>query len=382
MVEIASEQRRHDEAVLAAWAQAIRDAAARGAQLAVRGGGSKAFYGEPLAADVQPLETRALHGIVRYEPTELVVRVRAGTPLAELETLLAQHGQELPFEPPHFGPGATVGGMVAAGLAGPARMAVGGVRDYVLGVRLLNGRGEDLFFGGEVMKNVAGYDVSRLLAGSLGSLGVITEVALKVLPRPAGEATLRLPLTAEAALQRLAQWRAQPLPLNASAWIPYGTEGGALWLRLRGAAAAVQAACARLLAETGGEAIEPAQAAALWQGLREQTHTFFAHAPSAAHGLWRLAVPPATPWGPPGAAVLAEWFGTQRWLWAPLADGATLAAWARQAGGHATLFRAPAATPEAAPRLSAPEPALAALQRRVVAAFDPYRVFAHRLRLA
>ncbi|TSE19734.1 putative FAD-linked oxidoreductase [Tepidimonas alkaliphilus] len=369
------------EAVLAGWAQAIRDAAARGARLAVCGGGSKAFYGEPLPADAQPLDARALRGVVRYEPTELVVRARAGTPLAELEALLAQHGQELPFEPPHFGPGATVGGMVAAGLAGPARMAVGGVRDYVLGVRLLNGRGEDLFFGGEVMKNVAGYDVSRLLAGSLGSLGVLTEVALKVLPRPAGEATLRLPLAAEAALQRLAQWRAQPLPLNASAWIPDGDGGGALWLRLRGAAAAVQAAGERLLAEAGGEAVEPAAAAALWHGLREQTHAFFAQAPSGAHGLWRLAVPPATPWGPPGA-VLAEWFGAQRWLWAPLADGAALAAWAHQAGGHATLFRAPAEAPEAAPRLATPEPALAALQRRVVAAFDPHGVFAHRLRLA
>lgn len=370
-----------DGPLLAGWAQTIREAAARGGRLAVRGGGSKAFHGEPLPADAQPLDTRALRGIVRYEPTELVVRARAGTPLAELEALLARHGQCLPFEPPHFGPDATVGGMVAAGLAGPARMAAGGVRDYVLGVRLLNGRGEDLFFGGEVMKNVAGYDVSRLLAGSLGSLGILTEVALKVLPRPAGEATLRLPLTAEAALQRLAQWRAQPLPLNASAWIP-DEAGGTLWLRLRGAAAAVQSACARLCAEAGATQEEPAAAAALWQGLREQTHAFFSTAPSGAHGLWRLALPPTTPWGPPGAPVLAEWFGAQRWRWAPLAEGEALRAWARQAGGHAMLWRAPAEAPGAAPRFDVPAPAVAALQRRVIAAFDPHHVFAHRLRLA
>ncbi|MCS6811537.1 MAG: glycolate oxidase subunit GlcE [Tepidimonas sp.] len=372
-----------DEALLAHWAQRIRSAAARGVRLAVRGGASKAFYGEPLPTDdrIETLDTRAWRGIVRYEPTELVVRARAGTPLAELETLLAQHGQELPFEPPHFGPGATVGGMVAAGLAGPARAAVGAVRDYVLGVRMLNGRGEDLFFGGEVMKNVAGYDISRLLAGSLGSLGVLTEVALKVLPRPPGEVTLRLPMAAEAALQRLAQWRAQPLPLNASAWIP-DDSGGALWLRLRGAAAAVDAACARLLREADGTQVEPATAAALWHGLREHTHPFLATAPSPAHGLWRLAVAATTPWGPLPTTTLVEWFGAQRWVWAPFEQGAALQSWAQQAGGHATLFRPPADAPQAAPRLAQPAPTLAALQRRVCAAFDPHHVFAHRLRLA
>lgn len=370
-----------DEAVLAGWAQAIREAAARGTRLAVRGGGSKAFYGEPLPEDVSTVDTRPWRGIVRHEPTELVVRARTGTPLAELEALLARHGQYLPFEPPHFGPGATVGGMVAAGLAGPARAAVGGVRDYVLGVRLLNGRGEDLFFGGEVMKNVAGYDISRLLVGSMGSLGVITEVALKVLPRPAGEATLRLPLAAAESLQRLAPWRAQPLPLNASAWIP-DAGGGALWLRLRGAAAAVRTASARLLAEAGGETVEPVAAHALWESLREQTHPFFTEPPSVAHGLWRLAVPPATPWGPAGAPVLAEWFGAQRWVWATAAQGESLRAWARQAGGHATLFRAPAGPAPATARQETPAPVLAALQRRVLAAFDPHHVFAHRLRLA
>lgn len=380
MVEPASPSPQVAADVVADWAHTIRTTAAQGGRLAIRGGGSKAFYGEPWAADVAVLDTRALSGVVLYEPTELVVRAFGGTPLAALEDLLHAHGQCLPFEPPHFGPDATVGGMVAAGLAGPARMAAGGVRDCVLGVRLLNGRGEDLYFGGEVMKNVAGYDISRALAGSLGALGVVVEVALKVLPRAAGECTLRLPLPLADALQRLAQWRAQPLPLNASAWLPDGD--GALWLRLRGARAAVDAACQRLLGELpDGAVVEPDDAQALWHGLREHTHPWLATAPSPAHGLWRLAVPPTTPAWPTWPATLVEWMGAQRWVWAPLAEGDGLRTLAQQAGGHATLFRPPAATPDAAPRFSAPEPTLAALQQRVRAAFDPQQVFAHRLRL-
>ncbi|MFN3829652.1 glycolate oxidase FAD binding subunit [Tepidimonas ignava] len=381
MVEPAPPSPQAAADVVAQWAHTIRTTAAQGGRLAIRGGGSKAFYGEPLGGELPVLDTRALSGVVLYEPTELVVRAFGGTPLAALESLLHAHGQCLPFEPPHFGPEATVGGMVAAGLAGPARMAAGGVRDYVLGVRLLNGRGEDLYFGGEVMKNVAGYDVSRALAGSLGALGVIVEVALKVLPRAAGECTLRLPLPLPEALHRLACWRAQPRPLNANAWLP--DDGGVLWLRLRGAQAAVDAARQQLLAELpGGASADPDEAQALWQGLREHTHRWLATPPSPAHGLWRLVVPPTTPAWPSWPNTLVEWMGAQRWVWAPLADGADLRALAQQAGGHATLFRPPAQTPDAAPRFSAPEAALAALQQRVRAAFDPQQVFAHRLRLA
>ena len=186
------------------------------AQLDIRGGGSKIFYGE--APQGEPFDVTGLTGISSYEPTELVVTARCGTPLAELEAALAEKGQCLPFEPPHFGPGATVGGMVAAGLAGPARAAVGGVRDYMLGATILNGKAELLSFGGQVMKNVAGYDVSRLLAGSMGTLGVICEVSLKVLPMAPGTATLRFTLGQEEALQRINRWAGQPLPLNASAW--------------------------------------------------------------------------------------------------------------------------------------------------------------------
>ena len=219
----------------------VQTANARGTPLHIRGGDTKAFYGESpgtAPAEVhEVLDVRGLAGISSYEPSELVVTVRAGTPLAELEATLATQGQCLPFEPPRFAQGGTVGGMVAAGLAGPARAAVGGVRDYVLGATLLNGQGELLSFGGQVMKNVAGYDVSRLLAGSLGVLGVVCEVSLKVLPLPPATRTLRFDLDEATALRRLNEWGGQPLPLNASAWWE-----GTLVLRLSGAQAAVEAA--------------------------------------------------------------------------------------------------------------------------------------------
>ncbi len=212
---------------------AVRAAAASATPLRIRGGGTKDFHGQRLHGQV--LEISALSGIVSYEPSELVVTVRGGTPLAELEGALAEQGQCLPFEPPRFRAGGTVGGMVAAGLSGPARASVGAVRDYVLGLKLLNGRGELLTFGGQVMKNVAGYDVSRLMAGAWGTLGVITEVSLKVLPVAPMEATLRFECGQAEALRRLNDWGGQPLPLNASCWVE-DAGVGVLYLRLRGAA--------------------------------------------------------------------------------------------------------------------------------------------------
>ena len=202
---------------LHAIAERIRAATAAGTPLRIRGGGTKDFYGEPVDGDL--LDTGPLSGITSYEPSELVVTAQAGTPLADLEAALAEKGQCLPFEPPHFSDGGTVGGMVAAGLSGPARASVGAVRDYVLGATLLNGRGELLSFGGQVMKNVAGYDVSRVLAGSLGVLGLITEVSLKVLPVPPAEATLRFECRQGEALDLLNGWGGRPLPLNASCWV-------------------------------------------------------------------------------------------------------------------------------------------------------------------
>ncbi|WP_334135494.1 glycolate oxidase subunit GlcE [Tepidimonas sp.] len=355
------------------WAERIRAAAAQGQRLRVQGGRTKAFLRTDDSAHAT-LDTRTWTGIVAHEPTELVVTARAGTPLAELEAALAQHGQYLPFEPPHFGAGATVGGMVAAGLAGPARAAVGGVRDYVLGARLLNGRGQHLTFGGQVMKNVAGYDVSRALAGSRGALGVITEVSLKVLPLPAGEATLRLRLDQASALQRLAHWRGQPLPLNASVWFDDGT-GGALWVRLRGAAAAVRAASVRLLADADGEVLPTAAAQTLWPAVREQTLPFFTTPPTPRHDLWRLSLPATTPALHESLPTLVEWLGALRWVWASLEQAETVRAQAAQAGGHAWLWRAAPERTEPLARHSAPPAAMLALQQRVRHAFDPHGVF-------
>jgi glycolate oxidase FAD binding subunit len=358
----------------------VQTARAQKAPLAITGGGTKAFYGEALRGE--PLSTRALAGISSYEPSELVITARAGTPLAEVEAALAEKGQCLAFEPPRFAAGGeikggTVGGMVAAGLAGPARAAVGSVRDFVLGAALLNGRAEVLTFGGQVMKNVAGYDVSRLLAGSLGILGVILEVSLKVLPVPPATATLRFELDQTEALRKLNEWAGKPLPLHASAWWER-----TLVVRLSGAAAAVGAAAAKL----GGEAIAPETAARFWLGLRDHGDEFFTSALAATQGsasLWRLSVPSiAAPLALPGEQ-LVEWGGAQRWLCSG-APAAVVREAAAAAGGHATLFRSrdkalgasPGAAPSASPGVFAPlAPPLARIHRELKRAFDPERIF-------
>ncbi|WP_298825391.1 glycolate oxidase subunit GlcE [uncultured Piscinibacter sp.] len=341
----------------------VQSAQSAGAQLCIQGGGTKSFYGEVPQGEV--LDTRVLEGISSYEPTELVVTARCGTDLAELEATLAEQGQCLPFEPPHFGADATVGGMVAAGLSGPSRAAVGAVRDYVLGATLLNGRGEVLSFGGQVMKNVAGYDISRLLAGSMGTLGVILEVSLKVLPVAPATATLRFSMDEARAITRLNEWGGQPLPLNASAWWD-----GTLVVRLRGALAAVQAATDRL----GGELIEPAQATPFWNGLRHQHDEFFIKAAAAVEGgarLWRLSVPPTTPPLALPGEQLVEWGGAQRWVCCA-APAALVRDAASRAGGHATLFRARDKSAGAFAPLKSP---LDRIHRELKKAFDPSGVF-------
>jgi len=352
------------DAALAALVERIRAAAAQGTPLRIRGGGTKDFYGESLQGEL--LETSALRGIVSYEPSELVVTVRAGTPLAELEQLLAQAGQCLPFEPPHFGPGATVGGMVAAGLSGPARASVGSVRDYVLGLQLVNGRGELLVFGGQVMKNVAGYDVSRLMAGALGTLGLVTEVSLKVLPLPPAEATLRFELGQEEALRRLNAWGGQPLPLSASCWREEGGVG-TLSLRLRGAVAAVEAACRSL----GGQRLDEAQAAPYWQACREQALPWFTAL--GERDLWRVSVPQTAPVLEFAEPPLVEWHGAERWVRVAPAEGERVRQAALAAGGHATLFRT--ARSGAAGRMTPLSPALATLHERLKKQFDPAGIF-------
>jgi glycolate oxidase FAD binding subunit len=360
-----------EDPALAAIIEQVHAARAAKTPLDIRGGGTKAFYGEAPAG--QPLEMAPLAGISSYEPSELVVTVRAGTPLAELE---AGRGARRPGRPgappPRFESptntsvrGGTVGGMVAAGLAGPSRAAVGSVRDYVLGVTLLNGRAEVLSFGGQVIKNVAGYDVSRMIAGSLGVLGVICEVSLKVLPTLPATTTLRLELDEASALRRLNEWGGQPLPLNASAWWE-----GTLVVRLSGAAAAVQSAAARL----GGEVVEPSLAAAFWTGLRDQTDEFFsgaAKAVSAGASLWRLSVPPTTPPLKLSGEQLIEWGGGQRWLCTSTPAPALREA-AAAVGGHAAQWRAP----QRVTGMFAPlKPPLDRLHREMKKAFDPDGIF-------
>jgi FAD/FMN-containing dehydrogenase len=361
------------DAALASIVEQVRAAAAARTPLCIRGGGTKDFYGEPRPAGLTPLDVTALAGISSYEPSELVVSARAGTPLAELEAALAERGQCLPFEPPRFTPGGTpdagsggtVGGMVAAGLSGPARASVGSLRDYVLGATLLNGRGELLGFGGQVMKNVAGYDVSRTLAGSLGVLGVICEVSLKVLPRPPSTATLRFEWDQARALRQLATWGGQPWPISASAWWE-----GMLVLRLSGAAAAVDAA----LAKFGGEIVEPGLAAAFWDGLRDQRDEFFAGALRAVGGgatLWRLSLPPTTPPLALSGELLVEWGGAQRWL-CTSASAATVREAAQAAGGHATILRG---ADRSAGTFAPLAPPLMRIHRELKKAFDPAGIF-------
>ena len=373
------------EAQLNSLIDAVRQAAAQGRTLRLRGGGSKDFWGQSLTGEV--LDTRAYQGIVSYEPSELVVTARCGTPLAELEATLAEKGQCLAFEPPHFGEGATVGGMVAAGLSGPARATAGAVRDYVLGARFINGLGEHLTFGGQVMKNVAGYDVSRLMAGSWGTLGLITEVSLKVLPVAPAEATLMCAGLAQAdALALLHRWGGQPLPLNASAWVRDTTTqpvADYLFVRLRGAVAAVQSAIGKMSADAlalGAQVqqMDADEAAQDWRASGDQAMPFYdAPAPDAC--LWRLSVPQTAPVLDLPFATYIEWQGAQRWLWAPAAAAFSIRTAAQAAGGHATLFRASAAHADADKLVgvnSPLDPVQQRIQQQLQQQFDPKGVFA------
>ncbi len=351
------------DAALSALVDQLQTARAAGQPLDIHGGGSKAFYGE--VPQGQPLDVRGLAGISSYEPSELVVTARGGTPLVELEAALAEKGQCLPFEPPRFGSLGTVGGMVAAGLAGPARVSAGSVRDYVLGATLLNGRCELLRFGGQVMKNVAGYDVSRVLAGSMGIFGVICEVSLKVLPVAPATLTCRIEADQASAIRRLNEWGGLPLPLNASAWWD-----GMLVLRLAGAGAAVKSAFEKL----GGELIAPAAADPFWAGLRDHQDEFFLGAAKAVEGgasLWRLSVPATTPPLKLSGEQLVEWGGAQRWI-CTSAPAAALREAAAAAGGHAVLFRSRDKSAGAFAPLQGP---LLRIHQELKKAFDPDGLF-------
>lgn len=349
------------EQVLQQFRERIVAAGASKTALRIQGGATKNWYGQSLQGEL--LDTRAYTGIVAYEPTELVITARCGTPLAQIEAALDAQQQMLAFEPPHFGAAATLGGAVASGLSGPRRAAAGAVRDFMLGAVLMDGKGEQLRFGGQVMKNVAGYDVSRLLAGSLGTLGLLLEMSLKVLPKPFAETTLRFEMTQADALQRLNQWGGQPLPISASAW-----HDGVLLLRLSGAQAAVGAA-RQLLG--GANVAEVADAAPIWLALREQSNAFFADSTTDVAGLWRLSVPPVTAPLALDGEQLIEWGGAQRWL-KTAAEASVIRAAAAAAGGHATLFRGGDKRSGVFHPLA---PAVMAIHRKLKSGFDPAGIF-------
>lgn len=330
----------------------VRTAAQSGTPLSILGGGSKHFLGRITQAEDLPVGL--LTGTVAYEPTELVISVRGGTPLGEVEALLAEHGQMLAFEPPHFGAKATIGGTIACGLSGPRRPYAGAARDFVLGTKILNGRGEILCFGGQVMKNVAGYDVSRLMTGAMGTLGVILEVSLKVLPVPAMTRTRVFEFDREGAMAKLHTWSAKPLPISGAC-----LKDQQLFVRLSGTERGVSSACSTL----GGEQHD---GAALWSELKEHQWSFF----HTEEPVWRLSLPPAAPPLNLDGERVYDWGGALCWL-KTRAPAHTIREAVERVGGHATLFRNGDPQGEVFHPLS---PSLAAIHGRLKKAFDPHGV--------
>lgn len=346
----------------------IREAAAHKSPLIIEGSGSKRWYGNAVVAQRQ-LSSMGHTGILDYDPAELVLTARAGTTITELEKALAERGQMLAFEPPRYSPESTLGGVIASGLSGPARPYAGGVRDFVLGLHIIDGKGDVLKFGGQVMKNVAGYDVSRLMTASLGVLGLITQVSLKVLPLPPAQSTLSFELSEAAAIHQINEWSSKPLPITGSVW-----HQGVLSVRLAGARAAVASAEQQL----GGSKLAPELAAKLWRDLQDQTHAFFCGASEmeGKRSLWRLSLPAIAPAitaeGIPGPDdQLIEWGGAQRWLWS---DAATenIRKVARKLGGHAVLFNNQHAEGDV---FDLPSPALMEIHHRLKETFDPHGIF-------
>ena len=374
----------HSNPQINAFREQILSAVQNKTSLSIEGGGTKSWYGNPNS--FTKLDTRTYSGILEYQPEELVITACAGTPLKEIEAALKEKNQVLAFEPPHFGENATFGGAIAVGLAGPGRITVGNFRDFVLGARILDGKGQDLSFGGKVMKNVAGYDVSRLLPGSLGTLALLLEASVKVLPKPAATATLRCRLSQDKALIVLNEWAGQPLPLSASCWIGSAKGGdGELTIRLAGAAAAVKAAIPLMCSLANASEIDEAVAEQFWNDLREQKIAAFGNL-AAEKTLYRLALPAACgPIAIQGAddEIVLEWHGQQRWIKAS-GDEATFAAIkaiANSHGGHATRFRQGANVDPSYQRFTllseqAHSKALEAVQERLRSAFDPAGVFA------
>ena len=346
-----------NDAAVARLEERIRAAAADRTPLRIHGGGTKDFYGDALRGD--PLDLRDVRGIVSYAPNELVLTARAGTPLAEVEDALAAHGQMLAFEPPHHGEDATLGGVIASGFSGPRRPHAGAARDFVLGTRVVDGTGTSLAFGGQVIKNVAGFDVSRLMTGALGTLGAITEVSLKCLPKPKVETTRVVRCDAVQALRMMNEWGGKALPISATCF-----HHGALHARLSGAGAAIAAAAPVI----GGEEVD---ASAFWRALRDQTLDFFRPAIEGNAALWRISIRSTAPPTAFAADTLIEWGGALRWLASSSLDANAVRAFAADHGGHATLFRA---RDKSAGAFAPLPPPLLMLHERLKAVFDPHGI--------
>lgn len=303
----------------------VRQAIEHKSPLVIEGCGSKQFYGYPPGTSVERLDVSVHRGIIDYAPDELVLRVRAGTRLSEVNQLLRENNQLLPFEPPDFDGTATIGGVIASGISGPRRPFAGSARDFVLGVTLITGQAEILEFGGQVMKNVAGYDVSRLLTGSLGTLGVILDVSLKVLPAPEMEITRSIVVSGQEFQTRL-QSMQRHMPLSAASF-----QDGKLYVRLSGSKVAVNAAEKK----TGGESTDNQY----WKKLN--TLECF----SGAKNLWRLSIAPASGLFLADAEVI-DWGGGIRWLTDPGYDPRQVLAGedghaedGHAEDGHATLMK-------------------------------------------
>lgn len=313
-----------DQDISASLQELVNEAGASTTPLCIRGGGSKDFYGCVPRGEVTDLSGHC--GIVSYEPTELVITARSGTPLIEIEQALASQSQMLAFEPPGFGRHATVGGTIACNLSGPRRPYAGAARDFLLGTKLLNGKGDIMSFGGEVMKNVAGYDVSRLMAGAMGTLGIMLEVSLKVLPRPEQEITLvQEGLSGQEAIDQMHAWSRLPLPISGSCY-----DDGRLYIRLSGTPGEIQAARKKI----GGATLDTPLDTAFWDQLNNHGHAYF----GKPRPLWRLSLASNTPPMAIDGDWLYEWGGAQRWLISD-APAESIRELASQAGGHATLYR-------------------------------------------
>ena len=339
----------------------IRSAAATGTSLCIEGGGTRRDFAGPVAGN--PLSTADYRGVVRYDPDDLVVTVRTGTPLAELEAVLAEHGQMLGFEPPGRS-GSTIGGAVALGWSGPRRPFAGALRDHLIGVRMLDGQGRHLRFGGQVVKNVAGFDVSRLMAGSLGILGLLLEVSLRVVPRPATEQTTAIQTSPEKALQAMRSLPVGPGLLTAAAYVE-----GALYLRSSGTGECVD----DFLEAQGGRRLDEAASRTFWQGFNDQTHAFFTSSEGAR--LWRVSVRPDAPWMEVPYPAAVDWAGALRWVLAPPSASGQIAAWARANGGHAALWAHATAEERGAGVFDDLAPTLMAVHRRLKVVFDPQGIF-------